>query len=254
MKLGLMAYQMAKPWDLDTTIEMCVAGGMASFEFFPENGYGQGVELDMPADKRAEVKEKFAKSGVAIAGIAIVDRYDSPDERKLRETIEHSKQYVQLARDLGAPRLRCLGDQLHEDVEPKEKTIARVAKALRELCEYADEFDVDCALEMHGKFSDWQVSLPTVQQVDHPRCYLIHNGQPANTPPERFDEVFAQIRPHLGHCHFHDLTDERFPYRRFCRALAGSGYEGRISLELRPSEDPVRVLQLTRALFDAYLE
>ena len=33
MHLGLMAYQLAKDWDIETTAKMCKDGKMESFEF-----------------------------------------------------------------------------------------------------------------------------------------------------------------------------------------------------------------------------
>ncbi len=64
MKLWLMAYQMAKDWDVATTAKMCREGSMASFEYFAHPEYKQGVGLEMPADARKHAKAAFQfKSG-----------------------------------------------------------------------------------------------------------------------------------------------------------------------------------------------
>jgi len=254
MKLGLHAWEMGRERDLDTMIDICAESGMACFEIMEHPEFASQVPLETSDSERAEIRRKFEDAGVAIAALSIVCRYDSMDEDVVRRNIEETKEYIKLARDIGAPRLRCLGDRLHEDEgEPKEETIARVARSLREVCEFADPYGVDCPIEMHSHFSPWENALAVVEQVDHPRCYLVHNGQPSNTPPDRWDEVWARIRPYLKHIHVHDILSDRFPHKKFLLALRDSGYEGFICLELKPSDDPVRVLRLTRALVDEWL-
>lgn len=251
MHLGLMAYQLAKEWDIETTAKMCKEGRMESFEFLAEPSYKQNITLEMQPSEAKKIRRVFADASVTIAGIAINERYDWPNVAQVKEAIARTKQYVLLAVDMGAPRLRCLGDKLH-DTEPKGWTIARVASALTEITHYSTGLGVDIGFEMHNGFAQWEDALEVVKKVNHPRCYLIHNCQPANTPSDDFDRVFETIRPHLGHVHFHDFLDPRFPYKKFIGKLRDTKYEGYCSLELNPSQDPLRVLHLTRALFEEY--
>jgi len=255
MRLGLHGWVMGRERDLETMIGICAESGMASFEIMESDEFKSSVPLETPPDERAAIKRSFEEAGVEIAALSINCPYDSMDEAESRANIEKTKEYIQLAKDIGAPRLRCLGDRLHEDEgEAKEVTIARVAGALRELCEYADPFGVDCPIEMHNQFSPWENSLAVVEQADHPRCYLVHNGTPQNTPPEQWDEVWARIQPYVRHVHVHDILSDRFPHKKFFHTLRDSGYDGLVSLELQPSDDPVRVLKLTKALVDEWLE
>jgi len=254
MKLALHAWQMGRDRDLDAMIGICADSGMAALEVMESESFQSSIPLDTSSEGRSEIRRKFEDAGVGIAALSINCRYDWLDEATVRASIEETKRYVQLAVDLGAPRLRCLGDRLHEEEgEPKEVTIARVAEALREVCEFADPFGIDCPIEMHGSFSPWENSLAVVEQVDHPRCSLVHNGTPPNTPPDRWDEVWPRIRPHLKHIHAHDVLSDRFPYKKFFLALRDSGYDGLVCFELAPSDDPVRVCQLTRALVEEWL-
>ncbi|HEY3319426.1 MAG TPA: sugar phosphate isomerase/epimerase family protein [Planctomycetota bacterium] len=252
MHLGLMAYQLAKDWDLETTAKMCREGKMESFEFFAEPSYKQKISLEMQPAEAKKCRKVFADNGVHIAGLAITERYDGPSVAAVKEAVARTKQYVLLAVDMGAPRLRCLGDRFH-DGEPKAWTIARVSNALSEIVQYSAGLGVDIGFEMHGSFSAWEDALEVVKRVNHPRCYLVHNSQPANTPVDDFDRVFEIIRPHLGHVHFHDLLDTKFPYKKFIRKLRDSNYEGYCSLELEPSQDPLRVMHLTRAVFEEFV-
>ncbi len=252
MHLGLMAYQLAKEWDPETTAKMCREGRMESFEFFAHPEYQQKVGLDMAASEAKKIRKVFGDNNVAIAGLAITERYDWPNISQVKEAVARTKQYVLLAVDIGAPRLRVLGDQFHP-TEPKAWTISRVANALTELVHYSAGLGVDMAFEMHNGFANWDDAVEVVKRVNHPRCYLIHNSQPANTPPEEFERIFDIIRPHIGHVHLHDLLDPKFPYKKFLRKLRDSNYEGTCSLELDPSQDPIRVLHLTSALFNDFL-
>ena len=252
MHLGLMAYQMAKEWDIETTAKMCKEGKMESFEFLAEPAYKQKISLDMQPAEAKKTRKTFTDAGVHIAGLAISERYDWPNVGQVKEAIARTKQYMLLAVDLGAPRLRVLGDKFHDN-EPKAWTTARVANALSEIVHYSAGLGVDIGFEMHNGFAGWEDALEVVKKVNHPRCYLVHNSQVQNTPPEDFDRVFEILRPHIGHVHLHDLLDSKFPYKKFIKKLRDSNYEGHCSLELDPSQDPLRVLHLTRALFEEFV-
>lgn len=254
MKLGLHGWQMGKVRTLDEMVDLVAAAGLASFEIMIHPEFKSSIALELSASEKSRIKEKFKSSGVQIAALSVTCRYDSQDPAEVRRNIDATKRWAELARELGAPRLRCLGDRLHEDKgEAKEVTIARIATALRECAEFGETVGVDCPIEMHGHFTAWEHALAVVEQVKHPRCYLVHNGQPGNTPPERWDEVWAKLRPWIKHVHVHDILDAAFPHKKFFRQLRDDGYTGLISLELKPSDDPLRVLQLTKALFEEWV-
>jgi sugar phosphate isomerase/epimerase len=252
MHLGLMAYQLAKEWDVETAAKLCKEGRMESFEFLADPSYKQKINLDMQPAEAKKIRKVFADQSVQIAGLAITERFDSPNVAQVKEAVQRTKQFVLLAVDIGAPRLRVLGEKLHDN-EPKSWTVARIANALTEIVQYSAGLGVDLGFGMQGSFANWEDALEVVKRVNHPRCYLVHDSQPANTPPEDLDRVFDILRPHIGHVHFHDLLDPKFPYRKFIRKLRDSNYEGYCSLALAPSQDPIRVLHLTRALFEEFV-
>ena len=51
MKLGIVTYNIAKDWDLDTTVEMCNAVDIRGVEF--RTTHAHGVEVSLTADQRA---------------------------------------------------------------------------------------------------------------------------------------------------------------------------------------------------------
>ncbi len=255
MKLGLHCWRLPSQMTLDETLKLCQEGGMASIEFLTQADFKQGVELELDKAGRAEVRKKCEDAGIAIAAMAILDKYDMPDEKVRRENLDRSKKYVELAKDIGAPKIRALGDRLHEDTEPKEKTIARVADALRELAEFAQGHGVEIDLEMHNKFTPVDVCLPTIEQANHPNLGLVHNSHlvPEDIPDGSVRPSWERVKKHIRHVHFHQLHSPKFPYREWVKLLRDEGYDGYCSLELPESQDPVTVLQLTKALFEAYL-
>ena len=86
MHLGLMAYQLAKEWDVETTAKMCKDGHMESFEFFAEPSYKQKISLDMqPADAK-KTRKTFADSGAHRLAVKTCKRITgtAPDADMLR--------------------------------------------------------------------------------------------------------------------------------------------------------------------------
>ena len=63
-----------------------------------------------------EVAKLFADSGVEIAGLGSAFEFHSKDPDEVRRNIEGSKEYAQLAVDVGAPGIKIRPNGLHEDV------------------------------------------------------------------------------------------------------------------------------------------
>ncbi len=60
MKLGIVTYNIAASWDVDTLIAVCTDVGLAGVEL--RTTHGHGVELELTAAQRREVAAKFADS------------------------------------------------------------------------------------------------------------------------------------------------------------------------------------------------
>ena len=102
MKLGLVTYNMAKDWDIPTLIERCVETGFAGVEL--RTTHAHGVEVELSASERAAVKQQFADSSIEIAGLGSAFDYHAADAEVVRQNIEGTKVYSQLAADVGAPQ------------------------------------------------------------------------------------------------------------------------------------------------------
>jgi sugar phosphate isomerase/epimerase len=66
-ELGVVTYQIAKDWDIDTLIANCIEVGFTGAELRTSHAHGVEVGLDQAA--RTDVKAKFADSSVQIVGL-----------------------------------------------------------------------------------------------------------------------------------------------------------------------------------------
>ena len=94
-KLGLVTYQLAKDWDVDTIIANCTETGFEGVEC--RTTHAHGVEVTLSAAERDVVKAKFADSSVALAGLGSAFEYDAVDADEVRTNIEGTNAYAQLA-------------------------------------------------------------------------------------------------------------------------------------------------------------
>ena len=74
-RLGLVTYNLAADWDLDTLLRVCKGVGISPVEL--RTTHKHGVEPSLSKDKRAEVKKKFADAGVDIWGCGTVCEFQS---------------------------------------------------------------------------------------------------------------------------------------------------------------------------------
>ena len=98
-RLGLVTYNVARAWDLDTILKVCKTVGLAAAEL--RTTHSHGVEPSLSPDKRKEVKARFADSGVQFWGCGSVCEFQAVDPAVVKKNIEECKAFVQLVADLG---------------------------------------------------------------------------------------------------------------------------------------------------------
>src|SRR5579863_530012 len=75
--LGLVTYELAKDWDIDTIIKNCEATGFEGVEL--RTTHKHGVEISLSAAQRAEVKQRFEGSRVRLMSLGTTCEFESPD-------------------------------------------------------------------------------------------------------------------------------------------------------------------------------
>ena len=250
MKLSLLSFNMAKHLPLPEMLELAQTTGFEAVEFRGDAQHMHGVEVDTKPADRARIRKTIEDSGLTPACIATGTRFEFPKEWERREHIERTKRFIELAADIGALHIRVFGNAFPKGVE-KQDVIRWCGEGLAELGEFAQGYPVDVGLEMHGDFYYWQYALESVQIANHPKVFIIPNcdGREADDSGS-IRTSYEGVKDHVRHIHMHEIDNPKgFNYKEFFGLLKRDGYEGYMSAEIQPSDDPPRVLGLYVALW-----
>jgi sugar phosphate isomerase/epimerase len=250
MKLGTVTYNLAQDWDIATLIKNCEAAEFQGVEL--RTTHKHGVEVSLTRDQRAEVKRRFADSKVELMGLGSAFDYHTPDQQKLRRDIDATKEYIVLARDVGATGVKVRPNGLPKEV-PVDKTLEQIGRSLRELGVFAKEHGQVIRLEVHGAGT---ALLPNIKRIidvaDHPNVGVCWNSNPTDLAGDGFDHNFDLIKDKIVAVHLRDLYLADYPFRHLFTRLNQIGFNGYCLAEIPPSGDPVRVMRYFRALWLAY--
>lgn len=258
MKLGLLTFNMAMEWDLDTIIEKCLSLGFEGVEFRTQREHAHGVEISLSEASRNDVRKKFEDAGVAICGLSTGCAFDHIDQDQLEADMAEARKHLDLAADLNAGGVKVYGNKLHlGDQIPAEQTIEQIGASLADLSDYAESIGVQVRFEMHGDFTSPEVCNRLMDLAgDGPGICLIYNCNNAFDVDDNgsIEWSYRAVADRVGHVHVHDLADPAFPYQELVRLLKADGYDGWCTGELPDSPDRERVLQYFVALWRAYEE
>jgi len=247
LKLGLMSYNLAKDWDIDTIIKNCTETRFEHIEL--RTTHAHGVEVTMSQEQRQAVRKRFEDAGLKIS-LASAFAYHYPDAARLRKEIEGTKEYVILARDVGARGFRVFPNALPGGKGiPEEQTMRQMGKALAEVCPFAHEHGVKIALEVHG--SGTNIVAKVKQMIDYSECpyaYINWNCDANDVKGPGLDANFASVKDRIANVHMHELHDN-YPYRRLFELLRQAGYQGYCDAEIAESKEPIRLMKYYRATF-----
>lgn len=134
--------------------------------------------MDKAEDKSylGEMKNRCESEGVTSVLIMCdgEGRLGARDEEERRQTVENHKKWVEAAKFLGCHSIRvnAYSDiDWSEDPETAKEVMNLVSDGLRNLCEFADDFDIDVIIENHGGYSsDAKWLAGVISQTDHPRA------------------------------------------------------------------------------------
>ena len=253
-RFGFTTYQWGQDWDIPTLIANCRKAEVFGVELRTSQSYAHGVELDINAQKRREVKKQFADSPVTLVGLATSERFDWPNAAELEKAIENSKAYVKLSSDVGGSGIRVFPNSFQKDV-PHEKTIEQIGKALNVVGAFAVDYGQQVRLEAHGPAGE----LPTIKAImDHitqPSVRVKLNSDKRDTAGEGFEHNFNMVKNLLGDTlHLHNLKDAEFPFQLQMDLLVKMGWGGWQLLEVSDKvEDRVQALIEQRQIWDRLL-
>ena len=236
MKLGLVTYQWAKDWDLPTLISNCEKTGFQAVELRTQHAHK--VETNLNAAQRAEVKKRFADSSVTCVGYGSNFEFHDPDQVKLRDNIEKTKEYIKLCKDIGATGIKVKPNDLPAGIPP-EKTIAQIAASLNEVGKFAQDFGQLVRVEAHGKLTQELRNMKAIfTQVTESNVRICWNSNDVDLLFPGLGPNFGMVEKWLGDTvHIHELNGGKYYYQQLFNLFAGIDYNGWMLLEA--STDPV---------------
>ena len=252
LRLGLVTYQLAKDWDVDTIIANCIEAEFEGVEC--RTTHAHGVEVSLSAAQRDEVKAKFAQSPVTLAGLGSAFEYDAVDADELRTHIEGTKQYVKLAADVGCAGVKVRPNKVHVDEGvPIDKTLEQIGRALGECGAFAKELGVEIRLEVHGRVTCEPPHIRTIlDHADSDNVFACWNSNMQDRDESgSIDANYRLLEKDIRLVHITELWSE-YPWRRLFELLNGSGYDGFTLAEIPESADAVRLMKYYRALWLAH--
>lgn len=250
MRLGLVTYNLAKDWTIDTIIKNCEEAKYDGVELRTTHAHGVGVNLTKA--QREEVKARFRHSKVELMGLGSAFEYHMPDQARLRKEIEATKEYIVLAQDVGASGMKVRPNGLPKEV-PVEKTLEQIGRSLKELGGYASDHGIQIRLEVHGTGTSLLPHIRKIMDVaDHPNVGVCWNSNQSDLEGQGFEHNFDLVRGKIFSVHMRDLYLEEYPFRKLLASLNASGFKGFCLAEIPESKDPVRVMRYYRGLWLAY--
>jgi len=253
-RFGFTTYQWGKDWDVPALIGNCSKAEVFGVELRTSQSYAHGVELEMDARQRLEVRKQFEDSPICLVGIASGEQYDSPDKAELDSAIENTKAFVKLSRDVGGSGVRVFPNSFHEGV-PREKTVEQIADALNIVGEFAADYGQEIRLEAHGNAGELPTIRAIMDKVVQPSVRVKLNSDKRDTKGEGFESQFNLVKDLLGQTlHLHNLKDTEFPYQLQMDLLVRAGWSGWQLMEAEDKvPDRVQALIEQRRIWDRML-
>jgi len=232
MKLGLVTYQWGKDWDLPTLIANCEKTGLLGVELRTEHAHG--VETNLTASQRADVKKRFADSPVTCIGYGSNFEYHSTNPAEVKKNIEGTKEYIKLCKDIGATGIKVKPNNLPAEV-PKEKTITQIAASFNEIGKYAKDLGQLVRVEVHGNLTQEIPNMKAIfEQVTEKNVKMCWNCNDQDLLPPGLEANFNSVKKWFGDTvHIRELNVGDYPYQELMNLFIKMNYDGWILLEAR---------------------
>jgi sugar phosphate isomerase/epimerase len=253
MRFGLVTYLWGKDWDLPTLIRNCESTNVLGVELRTQHAHG--VESNLTADQRREVKKRFGDSPVTLLGPGTNFAFHHVEPEKVLRDIEGAKEYVKLSHDVGGSGVKVKPNALPEGV-PVELTIEQIGRSLNILGAFAADYGQQIRVEAHGRGTS---ELPILKQifdvVDQPSVGICWNSNDVDLAGQGLEYNFNLVKDRFGATvHVRELNIGDYPYQQLMNLFAKMHYKGWILLEARTKpEDRVKALAEQRQIFEQML-
>ena len=252
MRYGLVTYLWAKDWDLPTVIKNCEASQVLGVEL--RTTHPHGVEPTLTAEERRRVRAQIEDSGVRLWGLGTACEYHAPEPEVVQQNIETTREFIDLAHDLGAKGVKVRPNNLPDEV-PVEHTLQQIGEALRQAGEHAAEKGVEIWLEVHGPGTSHVPHIRRIMEVaNHRAVGVCWNSNQQDLVDGSVRENLELVREWILSVHVRDIYLPDYPWQELFNLLYQTGYGRFVLAEIPDSPEPDRILGYLKALWDARLQ
>ena len=248
MRFGLVTYLWGQDWDLPTLIRNCEKSKVLGVELRTQHKHG--VEPNLSAEQRREVKKRFDDSPVVFVGPGSNEKYDYPDAARLKKSIEATKAFIRLSHDCGGTGVKVKPNDLPKGVA-REKTIEQIGTSLNALGRFGADYGQQIRLEVHGQCALLPIMKQIMDVADHPNVGVCWNCNGQDLQGKGLEYNFNLVKKRFGAtCHVRELNQGNYPYAKLMELLVKMDYAGWVLLEARGKpKDRVKALIEQRLLF-----
>lgn len=214
--------------------------GYAGIEPRTQGEQGHKIEFDLPAAERPAIRAQVEDSGIAMCCIATSCQYSNPET--LAQMVDDTRRAIDLAGDLGCPRLRVFGGMIPEGVS-REQAFAQCVESLAGVAAQAQARDVTLCLETHDSWCDPTHVAAIMRAVNHPHIAVNWDiMHPVRAAGFTMDAAFEALQPWIRHLHLHDgalsepfallpIGEGAIDHRRALELMLSVNYDGYLSGE-----------------------
>lgn len=255
IRFGLVTYMWGADWELPVLLENCGKAGIGGVELRVDHAHK--VSPTLGEKERAEVRTRFADSGVELIGMGTNFEFHSSDMDVVKKNVAGAKEFIKLSHDVGGSGVKVKPNGLRKDVA-KDATLEQIGKALAELGEYAIGFGQEIRLEVHGGVTDLGDVRRVMEVANADNVRVCWNSNDKDLDGEGIAANFAKVKNYLGRTlHMREVnnpgTKVAYPYEALASLLVGADYDGWTCLEGHkpPKEDRIPGLIEQRTLWTA---
>lgn len=226
---------------LEDILNIAARYGYDGVELRLDAQHQHGVEVGLGAPARGQVREIIGSGRIPVCCLATSCRFADPED--VKRHLQDALQRIDLAADVGVPRIRVFGGKFPASVS-REEAIALVAGSLRSIADRAFERGVTICMETHDAWCDPEHVAEVMRRVDHASVGVNWDiMHPVRTAHVTIEQSFDALGDWIRHVHFHDGDDRDgglkmlpigqgvIDHRTAVRLLKGAGYDGYLSGE-----------------------
>jgi sugar phosphate isomerase/epimerase len=225
----------------DQLLQIAQRYGYDGIEPRIDAGHAHGIETHTPGSARREIQQKALDATVAICCVATSCHFANPQDTE--QQLELARRCIDLAADLGSPRLRVFGGQVGQSLS-REAAINHVAASLGQIAAYAEQRNVIVCMETHDDWCNPLHVTEVMKRVNHPAIAVNWDiMHPVRQGGATMEQAFHLLKPWIRHVHVHDgmkrldqvvlkpIGKGEIDHRQAIELLRDMSYDGYISGE-----------------------